>query len=308
MCDNPVFEFNKILNKYTKRPCHNCIGCRIDSQQLWKARCNSEYIKYPSAFVTFTYDDNHIKYSDINPVLPTLQTEQFRKYIDNIRHQIKKMELTPKNTLKDFKYFYCGEYGDSTLRCHYHALFFGLDFWDFKNFFKKTWKNGNVKVLPILQGGIGYVTDYMLKNINGDMAQKKYINKGLEAPFYSSSKGLGFDFMLANRDSIAKYGFIKIGSRRVQVPLYYRNLFQNYTEENIHSLDKVKIEQYQNVVSHFKRLGFTDYNDYMNYTRQATELSNYKNALNHGIANLPSFKTFGKTNNYKLVYDALLNA
>lgn len=110
MCNNPVFH--RINGEYQLIPCGNCLGCRIDHTVLWQARCNSEYIRYRSAFVTFTYDDFHLLYND-NALLPTLRKEQFHKYLDNLRHKVKKIPFMPKGTIRDFKYFGCGEYGDS---------------------------------------------------------------------------------------------------------------------------------------------------------------------------------------------------
>lgn len=273
MCNNPVFRRLPYgTHEYVKSPCNGCLGCRMDSLQLWQSRCNSEYIKYRSAFVTFTYDDLHIQYND-NSLLPTLRKKEFHKYIDNIRHKVKKMPFMPYGCIKDFRFFGCGEYGDSFARPHYHVLFFGLDFIEMQNLFISTWKNGSIKSLPILQGGIRYVVDYMSKSYNGELAEVEFDDTNRERPFITTSKGLGFDFMYSHRDEISQNGTIKIGSRHVNVPIYYKNLFTKYNYDSICSREKVKHDSYLRSVAKMRELGFTDYDTFMRYEQKARELS-----------------------------------
>ena len=171
MCSNPWFK--KINNKWQSLPCGQCLACRIDSLILWQTRCNIEYIKGRSAFVTFTYDDNHLHYKE-NAFLPTLKKEEIHRYLDNIRHKVNKLPLLPSLCRKNYHFFFAGEYGDSFLRPHAHILFFGLDFLDMKNLFINSWKNGSIKSLPVSQGGIRYVVDYMTKNLTGVQAEQEY--------------------------------------------------------------------------------------------------------------------------------------
>lgn len=270
MCNNPVFrEVRKGF--FQKCKCDSCLGCRIDSMLLWQSRCQSEYIKYRSAFVTLTYDDNHLHYND-NSLVPTLNRLEIHKYIDNIRHKVKKMKVLPKGCIKDFSFFGCGEYGDSFQRPHAHFLFFGLDFLDMKPLFLSSWKNGSIKSLPILQGGIRYVVDYMTKNYTGDLAEIEYDNYGRERPFIMASKGLGFEFFYAHRDSISNFGIVKIGSRSVPVPIYYKNLFQKYDDFSIACREKTKIDSFKKTLLKMRSLGFNDYDSFMDYQRKASEL------------------------------------
>lgn len=270
MCNNPVFrEIRKGV--FQKCKCDSCLGCRIDSMLLWQSRCQSEFIKYRSAFVTLTYDDNHLHFRD-NAFLPSLNKLEIHKYIDNIRHKVKKMSFLPTGCIKDFSFFGCGEYGDSFSRPHAHFLFFGLDFIEMKNLFLSTWKNGSIKSLPILQGGIRYVVDYMTKNYTGDLAECEFDDTNRERPFIMTSKGLGFDFLYAHRDEISNTGVVKIGSRSVQVPIYYKNLFQKYDEFSIANRERQKIDSYKKTLLKMKTLGFKNYDDFMTYQRKASEL------------------------------------
>ena len=258
MCNNPIILNQKSkyssLCRRVEVPCNNCLGCRIDKLMLWQARCNSEYIKYRSAFVTFTYDDYNLPYKTSSSIFPTLVRLDLHKYIDTIRHKVKKLSLIPDGCCKDFHYFGCGEYGDSFQRPHYHVLFFGLDFADFNNFFVSTWKKGLVKSLPVSTGAIRYVVDYMTKSINGDMA-----------------------------------GNVKIGSRIIPVPTYYSNLFFDCSDDNVRLRLKSFYDSYQKVIQSAHSQGFSNYDDYVKYTRRANELSLSSKLHNKGIANIPSY-------------------
>lgn len=93
-------------------PCGSCIGCRIDRSREWAIRCVHEAQLHPtSCFITLTYDDEHL------PPGKTLVKEDLQKFLKRLRKNV-----------GQFRYFACGEYGDTTHRPHYHAVIFGLDF------------------------------------------------------------------------------------------------------------------------------------------------------------------------------------
>lgn len=291
MCNNPVYRtvrFGKIGEQKVLTPCGGCLGCRVDRLQMWQARCNSEYIKHRSAFLTFTYDNNHLEYND-NAVFPTLRRDHLHRYIDNLRHKVKSLPALPAGSTKDFSYFACGEYGDTFRRPHYHVLFFGLDFKDFEKFFISTWKNGNIKCLPILQGGIRYVVDYMTKQLTGSAAVKEYDNTFRERPFTSYSKGLGSDFFFAHKTEISETGAVKIGSRKVPVPVYYINLCSNFDFDSISNRDKKVLDNYRQTMIKARSQGFSTYDEYMNYCRRANELSLANRYRSKGVPVSPSY-------------------
>lgn len=300
MCDNPVLKRIKgSVKDYTVLiPCGGCMGCRIDNLTLWQARCNSEYIKYRSAFVTFTYDDNHLPFRN-GAIFPTLQREQFAKYLDNIKHKVRKIPPF-ENCTHDYKVFSCGEYGDIFNRCHYHVLFFGLDFHDYKKFFYNSWKNGYIKSLPVLAGGVRYVCDYVSKQKTGDEAVIQFDNKNIERPFMSVSRGLGFDFFLAHRDEISYTGTIKIGSRVIPVPSYYVNLFSTYSLSELENRNLKMLTSYRDTLKKMRLSGFDDYDKYMNYCRRANELNLASQARKNGSAARVSYgSVFTRSPNYK---------
>lgn len=191
--------------------------------------------------------------------------------------------------------------GDTFQRSHYHVLFFGLDFKDMQKFFCNSWKNGSIKSLPITQGGIRYVVDYMSKNINGDMAIQEYDNLNRERPFKTSSRGLGSEFFYAHREEINDTGCIKMGSRFVPIPTYYKNILRYINEDSLEVYEKQKLLSYRNIMNQAKELGFNDYDTYIRYKRKNIELSLYKKMQSKGIPCLPSY------NDYESYFDGYVS-
>lgn len=240
MCLKPWF--NTKTGKTT--PCGGCIGCRMDNQRLWTERTKSEAIKGRNAFLTLTYDQEHLHYKE-GATQPSLDKKGLQKWLDNTKHKIRlrfKKKMMPQGSRKDWKYYIIGEYGGTFQRPHYHAIILGLDWHDCQKFFKENWKNGMIKSLPLETGSIRYVLDYSMKNINGKMAMEMYDKKNIERPFRLASKGYGTDFIRSRAEEINKTGYITSGTRKIIVPSYYKNMFMKYDEESIRSREEEKLE------------------------------------------------------------------
>ncbi len=100
--------------------------------------------------------------------------------------------LREKYTGQTIRYYHSGEYGGTnTLRPHYHALLFNLDFKDLEHFktinkiklykspiLEKIWGNGYISVGRITMQSAGYVARYIMKkqspNKHDQDAQQKY--------------------------------------------------------------------------------------------------------------------------------------
>lgn len=249
MCINPVYKWlpeRKMFSPFPF-PCGGCMSCRLDNLLLWQARINSEWLKYRSSFVTFTYDDNHLQYGVHNAIMPTLKKEDLSKYLDNVRHKIKRVFQENKNLDRqtpNYKYFAVGEYGDNFKRPHYHILYMGIDAFQFQQIFRDSWKNGSVKALPLLPGGVRYVVDYMTKRETGELAKTLYEDTYREKPFILSSPGIGQDFFVQHKDEISKTGFVKIGNKLIPVPTHYYNKLAKFTVSDMVNLNNLR-QQYE---------------------------------------------------------------
>lgn len=286
MCNNPV-NLRAINSNYNKAyltrpsirinfpkvcfPCGNCLGCRIDNLLLWTARCNYEQIKGSNSFVTFTYDTWHLPKNELG--VPTLRFNDLHKYIDNLRHLVKKLPILPSNCRRDFSYFASGEYGELFERPHYHVLFFGLSFQSFKKYFQDTWKLGkNIRVDPLLNGGVRYVVDYFTKEkLTGKLAEENFDNKGLERPFCTCSRGLGSELFYNHREEIRNGQPLKLGSRYIPVPAYYKKLYCRFSDDEILNRLNFQKKELNRLNEKAKHFGYSSVDDYVKASSIALE-------------------------------------
>lgn len=215
-------------------PCGYCLNCRVDKRNQWSDRAKWEYKKRLTAsFVTVTYDNAHIAellyHSPADDSLRSqLEYKHVRDFIARLRKYVKYHEnMQGVLCQKDFSYIYVGEYGEQGAvfdRCHFHILFFGLDFAFMKKVFEQEWKFGIVDSLPLLDGGINYVLKYMDKEIFGDLADERYTKHLLNKPKRCASIGFGSSLYYDNKDDILANGLAyKISpSKRRPVPAYYK--------------------------------------------------------------------------------------
>lgn len=268
-CANPFTTYHDYtlssgykITKYYDVPCGYCLNCRKDKQNYYIDRANYEYCKRITAsFVTFTYDDINLidrcAVHDDNGRLiydvanngdkvlrATLNYTDLTNFIQNIRKYIQNHPKIQNIMCQpDFSYLYCGEYGDSWNRCHFHILFFGLDFAYCKKLIFEQWKYGFIDVLPLLDGGIRYVTKYMDKQTFGYLAEEQFDNKGLARPKIRMSQGFGKGLFLDNLDDIVKHDFtypIAKGNRR-PCSQYWKSLYTG----NRQSKDTTKTHRYK---------------------------------------------------------------
>lgn len=293
MCIKPWYH-----TKYKSSiPCGGCVGCRVDRAILWRNRAKSElFLKGRSAFVTFTYDAEHLHFSPLSNEM-TLCRDDVHRFLDNLRHYV--VSKKPLGSRPDYSVFLVGEYGGQFQRPHYHALFFGLDFSDCRPVFDRLWPYGSVKSLPLLSGSINYVTDYVSKGVTGLMARELYDYHAVERPFCSVSRGFGRDWILSHRDEINEKGYIVVSNRFVQVPTYYKNLCKKYTLTDLQSREMSKFEDYLAKESRVRRLGFKNISDYNSVTRCSRERSLIVRGLADGepfssdyyVGNITSFNS-----------------
>lgn len=93
-------------------PCGHCILCRSEQARQTAVRITHEATLWQAnSFVTLTYGDTHL------PAHGSLNYEDLVKFWKRLRKKVGSL-----------RYYAVGEYGDKTLRPHYHACLFGHDF------------------------------------------------------------------------------------------------------------------------------------------------------------------------------------
>jgi len=166
-------------------PCGDCLPCRIKRRRIWTHRILLEATQHSNnAFVTLTYDATNL------PQNGSLIPSDLTNYIKKLRHKYR------------FRYFAVGEYGERTLRPHYHLALFGAPTCergqtDLKRTtccqhcetHKKTWAKGAIQLARLEPESSAYIAGYVTKKI---MAAK--LPHGLHKEFtrMSLKPGLGY--------------------------------------------------------------------------------------------------------------------
>jgi hypothetical protein len=123
-----------------------------------------------ACFITLTYDDDHLPYGE-TLVLPDWQ--KFMKRLVKKRGPI--------------RYYHCGEYGETTLRPHYHAILFGYRPDDPELFsasgenklytspsLRSSWGMGHCTFGDATFESAAYVARYITKKMTGTAAKEHY--------------------------------------------------------------------------------------------------------------------------------------
>ena len=161
-------------------PCGKCLACQHSKATTWATRIMHECSMHEhNHFITLTFDDYHLE----NKNKPySIDLDEIQRFIKRLRKKIK----------TKFKVYYCGEYGDTTGRAHYHLGLMNCDFPD-KTIYKqnldgtqkeynsellnKAWQNfGHAHILELNFGTAYYLASYLAKKINRSLNSKDYKN------------------------------------------------------------------------------------------------------------------------------------
>lgn len=234
-------------------PCNRCIGCRIAKSQAWATRITHEAKAHDrNAFLTLTYSDDKLP-SDggLNPRDLQLFVKRLRKAIEP--------------TL--IRFFACGEYGERTLRPHYHMLMFGYDFADKtpwrrspsghvlyrSSLLEKTWALGNCETGAVARESAAYCARYCLKKMTGNPAREYYtrphpitgeVHQVIpEFGRMSNRPGIGADYYEKYKGDIES-GYLIHDGKKIPVPQYYRDKLRR-ERANLDFFDPAKRQERQ---------------------------------------------------------------
>lgn len=284
-CINPSFfdQARDWRGNQIPIPCGVCLNCKRDRISLLEQRAKYEFNNHSSScFVTFTYDDYHI------PVMPgfnrpTLLRRDFEKYIDTVRHSLKKsvIRFLPDVDV-NFSFLACGEYGDKFKRPHFHIIFFGLPYKKCKSFLQNYWHFGAIDVRPVNTGAIRYVIKYLSKQQKGNNLDAQYFDNGLEPPFVCHSRSFGAGLFRSQQRNIQEYGVMKFGQKTIGVPAYWKNKFLVLSERNILSIERHR-KQYEEFtyITVAKPRGFNSYREWRDRQSQKRERDEYFKRINN---------------------------
>ncbi|AXL14443.1 replication initiator protein [Microviridae sp.] len=211
------------------RPCGKCIGCRLDYSRAKAVRAMHELESHErSSFVTLTYDDRNLVYGE-KAIAPTLVKRDLQLFWKQLRRRIEPRKIS---------YMASGEYGENTERPHYHAIIFGEDFSDDREFWKQS-ESGNLYTSQLLSDAWGnkghavfgavtfesaaYVASYTIKKLNGEMAKSEYDDLGRIPPFgaMSTKPAIGRRWIEKNLKDVYNHDSVIMRGHEQRPPRYY---------------------------------------------------------------------------------------
>lgn len=237
MCLTP--HFRKELNVFV--PCGYCPLCRARRVSGWSFRLMQQLKVADSAyFITLTYDDNSI------PIEKTGYMGLRKRDLQLFFKRLRKSHVEYERDLRDIgrmrsdyesksiKYFAVGEYGERSMRPHYHLILFNAriqliqDAWALLD--KKT---GEIRHFGEIHYGdergvceqsIGYCMKYISKPAKIPMHR----NDDREREFSLKSKGLGVNYLT---DEMLQWHLADIarmycnieGGKKISMPRYYKD-------------------------------------------------------------------------------------
>lgn len=217
-------------------PCGQCVGCRLEKSRQWAMRClHEKKLHEHNAFVTLTYADEFL------PVGGTLVKEDFQKFMKRLRFA----------KHPGIRFYACGEYGDESMRPHYHAILFNCEFNDLK-LLKRTkrgdayyiskeleelWPYGNNVVAAVTFETAAYVARYVMKKItgrglrNGEAYQVTDTDgivhvRAPEFCLMSRRPGIGAGWYQKFGDHTMTLDSVVINEKEVRPPRYYDSLYE----------------------------------------------------------------------------------
>jgi len=190
-----------------------------------------------NCFVTLTYNDSNLP-SDYG-----LDIADWQQFARKLRKYLAKL-----NPPRKFRYFHCGEYGETYERPHYHACLFGVDFnedrvkWTEKHghtlyrseTLEKIWNLGHSLIGEVTFESAAYCARYIMKKVTGDRAESHYSGRKPEYTTMSRRPGLGSTWYDAFNKEVYNSDSVVINKKEARPPKFYDGRFEiDHPEEMI---------------------------------------------------------------------------
>lgn len=268
-CFNPVYISNPLYPEHDPRPkisvpCGKCASCLKSSSDDWSIRLEEELRSSISAyFITLTYDDAHLPLQEVtvsadsgSTILPVVNLDDVSAFVKRLRSFHKR--LFNGQDLLPIRFFVCSEYGPTTLRPHYHGIFFNIfpslsssevDMVKIHKAIEKIWSNGFIKVDSVTSNRIKYVTKYCFSQYDVPYYLPKPGHRMSRNPGLGSSYINNEDRVNWHKQFMANY-YPLPGGKKARLPRYYKDrifsdeekavLYQDYL---VYALEKSEEER-----------------------------------------------------------------
>lgn len=182
-----------------------------------------------NCFVTLTYDDEHL------PEYGHLVPSHLQKFLKRVRSAARRGS---RGVLGDsFRFLACGEYGDKSLRPHFHAIIFGCTFAEpyaigkglfASKYLTDLWRKGHCSFGSVTGASAAYVAQYSLKKTSvSNWLRCDPDGVVYEQPFLRCSlrPGIGATWLERYKND-SRHGYLVRDGEKHAVPRYYQKLLE----------------------------------------------------------------------------------
>ena len=233
-------------------PCGQCVGCKLERSRQWAMRIVHEaQCHTANVFLTLTYDDDHL------PLGSTLVKHDIQLFHKRLHNRL----LRSRGT--GIRFYYCGEYGETTRRPHYHSIIFNYGFPD-KVFYSRAkrgedlftsellrdlWPMGHNTIGAVTFDSAAYVARYCMKKITGPSAADHYITVDDDGVIHdripeftnmSRRPGIGYDWFKKYAGHSYQWDKIVINGKEVNPPRYYDTKYEVVDSDHLAKLKKAR--------------------------------------------------------------------
>lgn len=181
---------SKLFWEELQLPCGKCLACKENARRDWALRCVEELKESSTGyFVTLTYEEGKAKTKRTpwNEYQTTLDKKDIQLFLKRLR----------KKTKNKIRFFMCGEYGEKSLRAHYHMLLYNIpeEWIEIRGgrlqskIIEETWGLGQISIGTITAASAAYVRQYTAKKQKEDLNFYEAYN--LPKPYINMSRKPG---------------------------------------------------------------------------------------------------------------------
>lgn len=226
-------------------PCGTCILCREEQSRQAAVRITHEATCHTeNAFITPTYDEANI------PPYGSLRYDDLTKFLKRLR-----------KTYGPLRYYAVGEYGDKSLRPHYHICIFGHAFienrvivqrephlmWE-QAALTKCWGLGRVRVGALTFETARYTASYVTKKLR---SKQRYVRIdeesgeliAVEQPRAFMSDNLGKDWWIQYGHQLEDRDYVIINGQKQKPPRAYDRWLGEIKPQAVQKIKSVREEK-----------------------------------------------------------------
>lgn len=275
-----------------KIPCGQCIGCRLERSRQWAIRCMHEASLHENnCFITLTFSPEYLSKRSNEWSLDVRDFQLFmkrlrEKFVPKNPYPSDHPEYEVFRARYGIRFYHCGEYGEMCSNCalsvfnctcginvspvlgrpHYHACLFNFDFPDktlwrvvngqplyISKILQELWPFGFSTIGTVTFESAAYVARYILKKINGDLAEQHYYRfdtgEVLKPEYTTMSRNPGIASAWLDKyiDDVYPHDFVIVNGKKCRPPRYYDGRLKT---ERPFTFDDVKFEREKNALLH----------------------------------------------------------